>query len=67
MLLEVVQTNNKLFEKEITHRKEDSCTLLNKTLSTEISLEKVQSDINLFKERLNNLEKEKADLACNSN
>ena len=67
MVLEVVQTNNKLFKKEIAHLKEDTRTLLNKTRSTEISLEKVQSDSNLFKERFNTLEKAKANLAYNSN
>ena len=67
VVLEVVQTNNKLFKKEIAHLKEDTRTLLNKTRSTEISLEKVQSDSNLFKERFNTLEKAKANLAYNSN
>ena len=63
----MVQTNNKLFKKEIAHLKEDTRTLLNKTWSTEISLEKVQSDSNLFKERFNTLGKAKANLAYNSN
>ena len=67
MLLEVVQTDTKLFKKGISPLKEDTRTLINWTQSIEIFLEKVQSDSNLFKDRLSTLEKETADLAHNSN
>lgn len=63
----MVQTNKKRFEKEITHLKDDTRILFNRTQSLVIILKKVQSDSKLFMERFGTLEKETADLTQNSN
>lgn len=65
VLLNTIHT--KLFKKEITHLKEDTRTLFKTIQSTELFLEKVQPNINSFKERLNTLEKKTADLAHDIN
>ena len=54
----MVQTGNKLLKKEIIILTANTKNLTNKTQSTEILLEIVQSESNLFKESFSTLEKE---------
>ena len=62
-MVQSFQTETTLLRKEVGNLKKDMTNLTDKTPSTEILLEIVQTDGNLFKGKFNTLEKETANLA----
>ena len=62
-MVQSFQTETTLLRKEVGNLKKDTANSTNKTQSTEILLEMVQTDSYLFKGGFSTLEKETANLA----